>query len=93
MRKHTPTPWVADFEYTDAGSKARVFRNAQFQYALTEYGTMSDEDAAYIVRAVNAHEGLVSALAAVLRRLESEGPDFLTGSQEIIRAALSAAKE
>ena len=93
MSKHTPGPWVADFEYTDKGSKARVFRNAAYQYALTEYGTMSDEDAAFIVRAVNAHEGLVRELENVLSWALTEQAPLRPNEIESIRAALSAAKE
>lgn len=67
--KHTPTPWAVDFR-TDRDivqlprggdpENANDLNNDSLAIAHT------DADAAFIVRAVNAHDALVAALRALV---------------------------
>ena len=71
MTPHTPTPWeVKDHSY--------IFANKKLVGRIQGF-TLSDEtneaNAAYIVKAVNAHEGLVKAAKNALETLKSVQAD------------------
>ena len=70
MTNHTPTPW-----YLEAGTSKEGWRiegervdGARFTIADTHLpGPYTHANAAFIVRAVNAHDGLVEDLAVCLQ--------------------------
>lgn len=111
MSKHTKTPWVATVEVSDCGgwkSPEQLVTISSGETIVAHYAASycefpSDEEntanAAFIVRAVNAHEGLVRALASIAedcRRGAHEHGMTPAGVQDIASrcdAALSAAKE
>jgi hypothetical protein len=93
----TPTPWKL------ALTDDTIIRGPDGSYiaAVTgDYNSESDwpcmeANAAFIVRAVNAHDDLVTALKSILRlQDENDGADFETVfllAEDIARAALAKA--
>lgn len=94
MSEHTPTPWYKDPDLPQAVTddhNPRVIATCQ-----------QSIDAAFIVRACNAHDALVEACKKVLRdhraQLPSEAADLYCGGCEcpqcqMIRAAIAKAEE
>lgn len=102
---HTPTPW----HLTDNGSFFEIVvpwndrpdyvshycpTVCQVMYEGND-GVNGKADAAFIVKAVNAHELLVNALAALLQDIEDHRGGYYNefDSEEQARAALAAAGE
>lgn len=79
---HTPTPYHVGKESDDGVYGILVSSGQAIGYAKTE------EDAAFIVRAVNAHDGLILALQTIA--LHAPSLDA-TGIRELADAALKAA--
>lgn len=92
---HTPTPWRTEWGYV--GNTRRLFVAADGMDGLLP---SFEEDAAFIVRAVNSHDELLAAcervMACVLsmtRDLSFLGPQMEeTGVINDIRAAIAKAK-
>jgi hypothetical protein len=95
VAEHTPTPWKWCGNDLDGANYAEVMGlDVECGRALCYGGTVklniSDEDRAFIVRAVNAHEDLLEAL-----REAEEFVVGLDGAQMIwekIRAAIARAE-
>lgn len=85
--QHTPTPWhvESDIEiWCDTGGFVAMTMTAE-----QAVGTAEDyANAAFIVRAVNAHAALVEALEAVISVADRKTVEF-----DLARAALAKAKE
>jgi hypothetical protein len=58
MTKHTPTPWKVETGGFKQGYASIETENCSYEVILS----CKEEDAAFIVHAVNNHEGLVAAL-------------------------------
>lgn len=61
---HTPTPWSAEF----SGGRGAWIKGANSEWSALACGDTDDSanhNAAFIVRAVNAHEELVAALKQI----------------------------
>ena len=85
--KATPRPWIweGDFKFTNSGARIVTDKNGNAvahvltvaerkrstPYNAPDFGR--DANAALIVRAVNAHDGLVGTLRAARRRLSERG--------------------
>ena len=95
--EHTPTPWNV--------AKARVLQGREHWTIETKNGRntpvsaiLKEEDAAFIVRAVNSHEELLEALIAALpyveTALEDQGykPGVVDRMTRQIRAAIAKAE-
>lgn len=89
---HTPAPWRTDValiygadnhEIADCRSRCRQTANPE----------LIEADAAFIVRAVNAHDALVEALDMCLADLQVLAPKDRTAGQIKGEAALSLAKD
>ena len=105
--KHTPTPWIsqglADSDQADeVGSVTIVGDNLGGLVAVAlpwpterdaaEFSRV-EANAAFIVRAANAHDALVDALAGLMRRLDDHfggDPRNDWKEQEQARAALAS---
>lgn len=97
MSAHTPTPW-----YTGEGKAARIVyaqhgfavADATIYHARIEPVMEAEENAAFIVRACNAHDDLVAALQAAVARVEianAEGDPIMSAWLPDARAALAKA--
>lgn len=85
---HTPTPWHTRGGSIDGANYANVFTS-------TTFSQISKDDAAYIVRCVNAHEALVSALAWAMRYVmpvSGESREEFTAQYKAARRALALAE-
>ncbi|HYD06525.1 MAG TPA: hypothetical protein VEC60_12410 [Reyranella sp.] len=85
--KHTPTPWVRSGNLLHVGTSTR----AKNRIAATfRYDDNADANAAFIVKAVNAHDELVAALTRIrdFDRDVTGGPEMVA----IARAALAKAE-
>lgn len=89
--KHTPLPWAVSGRTIIAGNGRSVCNNGNSSTG------QEAENLDYIVRACNAHDDLVAALAALLNlsdyetitgRQDSDGAEFRTSA----RTALAKAK-
>ena len=97
--KHTPTPWRADSgPELSAHIGPYVYGPDNVPVAYVDYqhvgdGALSNENAAFIVRACNAHDDLVAAVEELLEHLADNDPE-LSGSPlcGMARAALAKAK-
>ncbi len=101
--KHTPTPW----RHARAVSGHQAIYDADGKELLVRFGEGQDEfwkqpknakaNAAFVVRAVNAHDGLVAALKNVAMDMESMRQDAQSASVrhcaseslKLIKAALA----
>lgn len=103
MSKHTPTPWNGCDDFITGAMHGRCHSSAAgVVYANHIIAWMEKEDAdrsanaAFIVRACNAHDELVAALERTLEILDAWGPerrgDTLERLHERITAALSKAR-
>lgn len=84
--KHTPTPWTLD-AYKDVIGADDV--TVASVYCTVQGGVdMDDLNAAFIVRAVNSHEQLVTALNRAVRAIENLGhcEGGLSGRDELEKA-------
>jgi hypothetical protein len=73
--QHTPTPWEP---HEDWNKTVEIFGGDPPDKFKNVTDNLSWEDAAFIVRAVNAHEELLDACKYVLHRLES-GKEIVAG--------------
>lgn len=101
---HTPTPYVVSKQYRSNDQLPHYWDvcTVREDGADTVYETvaenLSEQDAAFIVRACNSHAALVEALKAILndhaKCVACEQPGFLTDLQvEQASAALAQAQE
>lgn len=68
MIEHTPTPWVADIDQRDGALCIQSVKDGEVLYYIARMiggYRLSDEDAAFIVRACNVHDELVAALQKI----------------------------
>lgn len=105
MSKHTPTPWFVAKCFSGDSCWCRLIVSApaptlpngdyKLEDCVIASGSVGEANAAFIVRAVNAHEGLVRALklCAAVCAGETMDKNGLIAALEAARAALSAAKE
>jgi hypothetical protein len=99
MTKHTPTPWIVTNGvqiWRDGHSSLASPRICSLANAAQPVEQLTAEEmaanAAFIVRAVNAHEELVAAARALLDRLDDITTDaFSKGGEAVEREALRAA--
>ena len=73
MTDHTPTPWKALDQYIMDDNGAVPIASGHIEWATGTHGTHHDTakaNAAFIVRAVNAHDDLVSTSNALITGLE-----------------------
>jgi hypothetical protein len=85
--KHTPTPWHRAGDYIVSEDEIAV---AEITNPCLASQT-EDANAAFIVRAVNAHEALVRALRELIEAAEEDGrPD--RPCVRVARAALALAE-
>lgn len=92
--KHTPTPWGISGNLLVSGD--RHVQNNRVG-ATFNYRGNAKANAAFIVRAVNAHEALVAALAEVMEWIANWHPDFTddpewSDTRQKVDAALSLAR-
>lgn len=95
--QHTPTPWRKDkswTEWTVRGSKNEVIIDQAGPY---DTPILSEPNANFIIRAVNAHEDLVAACQRVLDVLQDGSIDYddqtvIEDMHDTLRNALSKAK-
>lgn len=83
MDKHTPTPWKAASPQVFMGVTCVWIHGANGPVLKIE-GSLKESvlaDAAFIVRAVNAHEALLAALKDLLHQIETNGErrEFVVG--------------
>lgn len=94
--KHTPTPWhLHDMEMATVCGPDNLF--IALCEAVSRRHMEGKENAAFIVRAVNAHDDLAAALKETLRALEVADPAGSMGSnsslsKQVARAALAKAE-
>ncbi len=85
--KHTPLPWMAD------GGEVRAESGNGRTVALLYSITNEDEaNAALIVRAVNSHDDLVSALEIMIRAFNVSDVDPIVAFTSIERARAALKK-
>jgi len=72
MYKHTPTPWTSELStiYT-VGIENKEANNGQWSDECLVGSVINKADAAFTVRAVNAHDGLVKQLRSAIRWIEN----------------------
>jgi hypothetical protein len=88
MRPSSPLPWKLDeigLVITDDARRSVV--------AGTGDGDVSDEDAAYIVRAANAFPELLAALKAIVKADEAKSLAAIVEAMPAARAAITKAEE
>ena len=90
MSEHTSTPWIAEPCEHGGALLIRPISKGIYQ-AQERIQIVPLEDAQFIVKAVNSHEALVSALKAVLEMTDSNRSMQRVGKQVI--AALRDAGE
>jgi hypothetical protein len=79
---HTPTPWLLDDEW--------VLKDEDTPIASAHVNAAAN--AAFIVRACNAHASLVNALTLLVEKVHAEGGSLLLRDElQHARAALAAA--
>lgn len=100
MSKHTPTPW----ELTPHGRGWLIDTRGAYRYGPIAIigddsegidSEMRNYNAAFIVRAVNAHEDLVEALNYMLNAINILGgdcPQLFVIPEQVARAALATAR-
>lgn len=89
---HTPTPWRQEMIEGESGIRNLYAFNNRVEVCVGQVFTGPNE-AAFIVRAVNAHDALVEALEAALPYLEYDTYENYGAPVEKVRAALKLAKE
>ena len=103
MAKHSPTPWdydpESDFHNDPSGIvyvdiSAGDVPDSESRFARIDKGKTAKADAAFIVRAVNAHDALVAACEAAVKVFErfSYLPPTHQKALEALTAALKLAK-
>ena len=102
MNKHTPTPWSYQHK---SDAYTHIIRGPNNRFICQFHQSTDDTtkaNAAFIVRACNAHDQLVEALELALARAESWIHDQLDGTSSLeselaelepCRAALKAASD
>lgn len=103
-QKHTPGPWTYFVGNADGRGLIRIevdrsADGAGTHIASMQRGTQSEANAAFIVRACNAHDGLVAALETAKEYIRQDmyesglRRDYAdTNTLNVIDAALRAAK-
>lgn len=102
-KTHTPTPWVVYDDGHDVGA-SDIIRGYVKEEAFDICEMMTNDltldiqraNAAFIVRAVNAHDGLVEALRKAADRVKHRSLTFSGERREFVlevEAALKAANE
>lgn len=92
--QHTPTPWKCAARPGPCGTHLLCIASANDLLIADIWGG-SEANAAFIVRAVNAHDELVAALRGVLVWADRYRPPLSPDSIEMlerVRAALAKAK-
>ncbi len=93
MTKHTPGPWTVS-----VGKKSRIMAR---EIILAEcwdevYGpetqAESEANAAFIVRACNAHEDLLNACEVALSQLTEDREEYLDSDIQQIKDAIAKAR-
>jgi len=83
--QHTPTPWKHDKRGGDIRNKEGMLIASGFRY----------ENAAFIARAVNAHEEMLNALKLALKTMYANpdaNMDMITGCSTTIKQAIAKAE-
>jgi hypothetical protein len=87
--KHTPGPWRYDpYE----GSYQSAIIGECYQIATVSYDDWDHSNAAFIVRAVNAHDDLLAACKAALSLTENRGNLQFMECTATLRAAIAKAE-
>lgn len=100
--QHTPTPWISEPINYDAYTAAiripdsLTGKSNGMGTIAHLVGTSAVGNAAFIVRAVNSHEGLINALKlakATIERLKPSVPwEFTQGTRDVIDKAIAQAE-
>jgi len=87
--KHSPLPWevVEGLEFDEWG-----IRRVGEETGMSVAQMLWDYDAEYIVKAVNHHDGLVAALAAMVKH-SLRGHECCCAAHEAARALLTKVKD
>jgi hypothetical protein len=92
MSTHTATPWVANERYVGVPNHKSFIAECRDQNGIWSNQPMSLANAAFIVRACNAHDDLVKALQSALPYMKYPR----TASDALVRAhdaAIEAARD
>lgn len=96
--EHTPTPWtqfMTGKQYHVGICQAKTIKEVALVLNQKEYSE-ADANAAFIVRAVNAHEALLDALnlaLATIERLKPPTPyDSTQGTRDVIKKSIKQAE-
>jgi hypothetical protein len=73
--QHTPTPWGVDGVYVERKGDERLVTLANCSHSPRIDIPTAKANAEFIVRAVNAHDDLLSALAAALEWIDAVPPE------------------
>lgn len=96
MTNHTPTPWFTKQAHLNYGAWVLMHHvdGGTKRVDMNKGGGFSEQDAAHIVRCVNSHDELVSALERLVEteRDASVGPTECRRALEGAERALAAAK-
>jgi hypothetical protein len=88
--QHTPTPWTY---FAGTNSTDVMAKNGHHLARMASMASDAIDDAAFIVKAVNAHEALIAALEATLYTIRASSEDYdLLESYAKGLAALKLAK-
>ena len=95
MTEHTPTPWFV-MHGTDIMHGDKATRHASVDKLWADGGTQACANAAFIVRACNAHDELVAALTALcctartFRNVPKDEKEWTPLDDEALDAAFAA---
>jgi hypothetical protein len=87
---HTPTPWTTGISSNKKNGDAWRDILADWQGKPLYLGEAQKDDAAHIVRCVNAHDDLVAALAAVINDWSSQFERYGHGAPSWCKKARAA---
>lgn len=65
--KHTPTPWFLSGPHNDGSAGIYTTANPSVDSSVAAFSDVGEANAAFIVRACNAHDELVAALENTLQ--------------------------
>jgi hypothetical protein len=93
MSEHTPTPWAADPDDREGYEwNVHIVEAARphMRIAFTSNGPDSEANAAFIVKAVNAHDGLVEALEFIRDGFDNQDVNHVDYRVKVYQVALDA---
>jgi len=85
---HTATPWILFYD----GGKPKAILPAGKPGSVCEFSYVTRANAAFIVKAVNSHDGLLEALKGLMPLLDGDGNCLEFYEDEILAAEAALAK-